>query len=55
MNEYTLKLKHDNGTCSIKVHALSISGAVEKVLNSEGCPESAILSIKCNEKAYYRS
>jgi len=43
---YTVKVKHDDGTTNIVTAASSEKSAKEIVMNAEGCPECAIISIK---------
>lgn len=43
---FTLELEHDNGKINISVYAKNYQSAIKQVINAEGCPESAILSVK---------
>jgi len=43
---YTLKVKHDNGTVNLKTSASSEEEAIKTIMNVEGCPRRAILSVK---------
>ena len=46
---YKFKVKHDNGSSTIKTNGSSESAAKKKIAQAEGCPESAITLIKENE------
>lgn len=46
LKKYSIKVKHDKGTITIKTSASSEEAARTKVCNAEGCPESAIISSK---------
>lgn len=46
MNRYEFELEHDNGQAKIIIIARNIQSAVAQVMNAEGCPESAIVSVK---------
>ena len=50
MAEYVLTVKHDNGTTNIKTTASSEDAAKKKIMAAEGCPETAITSIKMTKK-----
>lgn len=43
---FTLELEHDNEKIKISVYAKNYQSAITQVTNAEGCPESAILSVK---------
>jgi len=46
MNKYKVLLRHDRGECFLTLWARSIASAVELTMKTEGCPESAIASIR---------
>lgn len=46
LKSFSIKVKHDKGTKTIKTSASSEEAARTKVCNAEGCPESAIISSK---------
>jgi hypothetical protein len=46
METFIALLQHDNGKVSIRVRATDKETAKRAVMSLEGCPESAILSIK---------
>ena len=46
MQTFVIKLKHDKGTVKIKTVARNEENAVYKVMQAEGCPFTAIKSIK---------
>ena len=48
-----LKLKHDKGTAKIPVWANSIDEAINKVINSENAPKSAIIYAKAETPTIY--
>lgn len=43
---YILVVKHDTGTIQIMTAASSKAAAIDKICKSEGCPQSAIQSVK---------
>ncbi len=43
---FIVTLKHDKGKVRIKTIASDEADAKQKVCNAEGCPESAIVSVK---------
>jgi hypothetical protein len=43
---YSFTLKHDRGTTSVTVIAGKLIFALNRILNSENCPEGAITKIK---------
>jgi hypothetical protein len=45
-HNYVVTVKHDNGKARIKVSAMNLDSAKKMVMEAEGCPESAIVSIK---------
>jgi hypothetical protein len=50
VNEYILTVKHDKGTVNLKTTASSEDAAKKKIMAAEGCPESAITSVKLTKK-----
>jgi hypothetical protein len=50
VNEYIVTVKHDNGSKNIKTTASSEDAAKKKIMAAEGCPASAITSIKLSKK-----
>lgn len=40
--EWVFRLKHDSGVTVMKVSATSAKAAKQKIMEAEGCPESAI-------------
>jgi mannose/fructose/N-acetylgalactosamine-specific phosphotransferase system component IID len=46
MNEYTFRMKNDNGFYNITLFATDLRTAIKIVLDSENAPENAILNIK---------
>jgi len=54
VTEYIFKLKHDNGNKKVIVVSLTgLLGAINKVINMEFCPHSAIISIKKIRESTY--
>lgn len=49
MNEYTFRMKHDNGFYNITLFATDLKTAIKIVLDSENAPENAIQTIKINQ------
>lgn len=45
MKRYRVTVKHDNGTAEIITTAENMTAARQNVMASEGCPESAIISV----------
>lgn len=50
VNEYSVTVKHDNGTKTIKTTGSSEDAAKKKVMAAENCPANAITSIKLIKK-----
>lgn len=50
VDEYTLKVKHDNGTVNIKTTASSEEAAIGNIMKAENCPRSAIISVNKTKK-----
>jgi hypothetical protein len=50
VDEYNLKVKHDNGTVNIKTTASSEEAAIGNVMKAENCPRGAILSVSKTKK-----
>jgi hypothetical protein len=46
VSEYIVTVKHDEGKKKIRTSASSEDAAKKKIMSAEGCPESAIVSIK---------
>jgi len=46
VKKYAVKVKHDKGTKVINVTATSEDSAKKMIMKAEGCPETAILSVK---------
>jgi hypothetical protein len=46
MEKFILTLKHDKGKIKISTFAENEKIAIEKICNSEGCPQSAIIKIE---------
>ena len=46
VSEYIITVKHDEGKKKIQTSASSEDVAKKKIMSAEGCPESAIISIK---------
>jgi len=44
--EYIVSVKHDKGTIRIRTSGSTIEDAKKKIMEYEGCPESAITSIR---------
>ena len=42
---YCAKLKHDNGLINIHTFAYTEEGAIKMIMEAEGCPRNAIVSI----------
>jgi hypothetical protein len=50
MKTYLFTIAHDNGVFTLKTFSLSIVSALEQVLSSERCPETAIKTIQIIEE-----
>lgn len=46
MKTYLITIKHDNGTLAVQTTATDRYAAISNVMQSEGCPRSAIESAK---------
>ena len=51
MHQFTITLRHDGGTIAIKAWASNAAQAANNVLDFEGAPVSAIVSIEERETA----
>jgi nitrate reductase NapAB chaperone NapD len=45
MKNYKITLKHDKGKINLIVKASNEEEAINKILNAENCPKSAIIKI----------
>jgi flavoprotein len=45
IKEYIVTVEHDKGTIRIRTSGSTIEDAKNKIMNYEGCPEGAIISI----------
>ena len=46
VKKFSVKVKHDNGAIKIETTASDEEAAKGKVMKAEGCPKSAIISVK---------
>ncbi len=54
-NTYVVTVKHDKGTSRLQINASSEESAKKRIMDIEGCPSSAIKSVKLKKEQVFES